>query len=49
MVRTELSMHCRWKKKTGLPYASLTKTAMHACGHDIHMATWVGSARPWSR
>lgn len=39
---------------TGLPYASTVrvKTAegvetgvMHACGHDIHMASWVGTAR----
>ena len=42
------------KEETGLPYSSTTtgKTltgeiapAMHACGHDIHMATWVGVAR----
>lgn len=39
---------------TGLPYASTvrTKTAngvdtgvMHACGHDIHMTSWIGTAR----
>lgn len=42
------------KEATGLPYASaaLGKAAdgsdvpvMHACGHDIHMAVWVGTAR----
>ena len=41
------------EEKTGLPFAS-TKTAdlngdevsvMHACGHDIHMSTWLGTLR----
>jgi hippurate hydrolase len=41
-------------EETGLPYASKVKTrdkagrevgVMHACGHDIHMATFVGTAR----
>lgn len=40
------------KENTGLPFASqiLTKdfdgnevSAMHACGHDIHMTTWLGT------
>ncbi|TRW14233.1 amidohydrolase [Glacieibacterium frigidum] len=30
---------------TGLPYASKIPNTMHACGHDIHMAGWVGTAR----
>ncbi len=39
---------------TGLPYASKVKTrdkydnevgVMHACGHDIHMTVWIGTAR----
>ena len=41
-------------EKTGLPYASKlrdtswsgeTTGVMHACGHDIHMTTWIGTAR----
>ncbi len=41
------------EEKTGLPYASKAKTqyagretfVAHSCGHDIHMASWVGTAR----
>jgi len=42
------------EEKTGLPYAShvVSKNdagvgvpVMHACGHDIHMASWVGTAK----
>ena len=40
-------------EKTELPYASTTTTVingsevgtMHSCGHDIHMTTWLGTAR----
>ena len=41
-------------EQTGVPYASKVRMkdrlgvenpAMHACGHDIHMASWVGTAR----
>src|SRR6202043_3080979 len=32
-------------EQTGLPYASKTTGAMHACGHDIHTATLLGVAR----
>jgi amidohydrolase len=41
-------------EQTGLPYASTVKVknrdgievgVMHACGHDIHMASWIGTAR----
>jgi len=30
---------------TGLPYASKNAGVMHACGHDVHMASWIGTAR----
>ncbi|MCM0032862.1 amidohydrolase [Sandarakinorhabdus limnophila] len=42
------------KEATGLPYASVAlgqyddgpmTPVMHACGHDIHMAVWIGTAR----
>jgi amidohydrolase len=42
------------EEKTGLAYASHVRTkddtgadvpVMHACGHDIHMASWMGTAR----
>ena len=40
-------------EKTDLPYSSKASTtlngeqvgAMHACGHDMHMTTWLGTAR----
>jgi hippurate hydrolase len=41
-------------EQTGLPYSSTVRTkdgagnevgVMHACGHDVHMACWVGTAR----
>ena len=41
-------------EQTGLPYASKVKGVsksgvetgvMHACGHDTHMAAWIGTAR----
>lgn len=52
MVRTELDA-LPMEEKTGLPYASKVKTmyggkesfVAHSCGHDIHMAAWVGTAR----
>ena len=52
MVRTELDA-LPMEEKTGLPYASHDKTIWqgretfvdHSCGHDIHMASWVGAAK----
>jgi hippurate hydrolase len=52
MVRTELDA-LPMEEKTGLPYASHDKTiwngretpVTHSCGHDIHMASWVGTAK----
>jgi amidohydrolase len=52
MVRTELDA-LPMEEKTGLAYASHEKTVWngqdtfvaHSCGHDIHMASWVGTAK----
>ena len=53
LVRTDMDA-LPVREETGLPYAStvVTKDAngrdvsvMHACGHDIHMATFIGAAR----
>lgn len=42
------------REETGLPYASTVtgksregeeSPVMHACGHDLHMSAWVGTAR----
>lgn len=52
LLRTELDA-LPIEENTGLAYASKVKTvdqhgktqpAMHACGHDIHMAGWTGAA-----
>ena len=32
------------EEKTGLPYSSQVPQVAHACGHDLHMASWVGAA-----
>ena len=52
LVRTELDA-LPMEEKTGLPYASTVKTTWngketfvdHSCGHDIHMAAWIGTAK----
>ncbi len=36
-------------EQTGLPFASTHEGAMHACGHDAHMAMVFGSARVLNR
>src|SRR5512132_221891 len=52
MIRTDLDA-LPVEEKTGLPYASkvttkddsgATVSVMHACGHDIHMSSWIGTA-----
>ncbi len=51
MVRTELDA-LPMEEKTGLPYASRAQGQFHgkptfithSCGHDIHMASWIGTA-----
>jgi amidohydrolase len=53
MLRTELDA-LPVTESTGLPYASTVRTkddsgtdvgVMHACGHDVHMAAWMATAR----
>jgi len=53
LVRTDMDA-LPVEEKTGLPYASKVITedqdgnqvaAMHACGHDMHMTVWTGTAR----
>jgi hippurate hydrolase len=52
LVRTDMDA-LPIKEETGLAFAStvtamndagVTMPVMHACGHDIHMASWVGAA-----
>jgi hippurate hydrolase len=53
MVRTDMD-GLPIIEKTGLPFASQVRIrdkegrevgTMHACGHDVHMTSWVGAAR----
>lgn len=57
MLRTDLDA-LPVEEKTGLPYASKVKatddagetvSVMHACGHDVHMTSWIGAATLLSR
>jgi amidohydrolase len=57
MLRTDLDA-LPVEEKTGLPYASKvtatddageTVRVMHACGHDVHMTSWIGAATLLSR
>ena len=52
LVRTDMDA-LPIKEQTGLPFASTTTVkndagetvpVMHACGHDIHMTSWMGAA-----
>ncbi|PYS49129.1 MAG: amidohydrolase [Acidobacteria bacterium] len=53
MLRTDMDA-LPVEEKTGLPYASKVTTTdtggasvsvMHACGHDVHMSSWYGTAK----
>jgi amidohydrolase len=52
LVRTEMDA-LPLEEKTGLPWASTAQqtvggkvgATMHACGHDVHMAWWLGTAQ----
>ena len=52
LVRTELDA-LPMEEKTDLPYASRAQVSYqgkptyvaHSCGHDLHMASWVGTAK----
>jgi hippurate hydrolase len=57
LVRTDMDA-LPITEKTDVPYASTVKAiddrgnevgVMHACGHDIHMSVWVGTARVLNR
>ena len=57
LIRTELDA-LPVEEQTGLPYASRVRTkndagqdvpVMHACGHDLHMTSWLGTATILSR
>jgi hippurate hydrolase len=43
MMRTELDA-LPVTEQTGLPFSSEIAGVMHACGHDLHMAAWAGTA-----
>jgi amidohydrolase len=57
LIRTELDA-LPVEEQTGLPYASKVHaknaagqevSVMHACGHDLHMTSWLGTATILSR
>jgi hippurate hydrolase len=44
LIRTDMDA-LPVEEKTGLPYASRQAGVMHACGHDLHMTSFLGTAR----
>jgi hippurate hydrolase len=44
LIRTDLDA-LPVEEKTGRPYASQKQGVMHACGHDMHMTAFTGTAR----
>ena len=44
LVRTDMDA-LPIAEQTGLPYASKNEGVMHACGHDVHMTTLIGTAK----
>ena len=44
LVRTDMDA-LPVTEQTGLPYASRNAGVMHACGHDVHMTTLLGTAK----
>ncbi len=57
LVRTDMDA-LPVRELTGLPFASTVRVkddagadvpVMHACGHDMHMACWIGAARWFAR
>ena len=57
MIRTDMDA-LPLEEKTGLPFASrvimedsegVSMPVMHACGHDMHMTVWLGTATVLSR
>jgi amidohydrolase len=43
MIRADMDA-LQLEEETGLPFASIHKGCMHACGHDAHMAMALGAA-----
>ncbi len=48
LLRTDLDA-LPVQEQTGLTYASKVPGVMHACGHDVHMASWLGAATELKR
>src|ERR1051326_163952 len=48
LIRTDMDA-LPVNEQTGLPYASRVANVMHACGHDIHMASFIGTATMLAR